>query len=244
MSKQIITEELLLTKSEYEIEEQMVLLRWDGNVSSIFVEGGKVYHRGRNRKNNSRGERIWFRCATCGSDFTVTTNTLFHNSRLTWLQWGILFKEYLNGTTNTYTLAKEMGTTQKSAWAALNKFMDCVRTHKIIKSTTIQDLFMWGFEYKNPTSFYIPPLTSEKMSEDIKEATGRVTRIRKLNGYVPKKKVEAEKPKKTPVAVKRNPKEEGVITILKVCLENKLPIPEDFVRIYNEYIKKISVNSL
>jgi transposase-like protein len=82
-----------------------------------FREGEYCAHCGHAKINRFKdGKR--FRCAKCKKDFTVITNTVFGNSKVSLQKWFIAI--YLLTTAkkgvSSIQLAKQVGVTQKTAW--------------------------------------------------------------------------------------------------------------------------------
>jgi len=91
-----------------------------------FKDGEYCAHCGHGKINRFKdGKRL--RCAKCKKDFTIKTNTVFGESKLSLQKWFIAI--YLLSTSNkgisSIQLAKQIGVTQKTAW-----FMD----HRIRKA--------------------------------------------------------------------------------------------------------------
>lgn len=101
-------------------------------------EAARAYLEGRLWPNGPRcpvcglGERIttrkggFYRCNQCKEDFTVRTGTIFERSHVPLHKW--VYAMYLLVTArkgiSSMQLAKEIGTTQKSAWFVLHRLRE------------------------------------------------------------------------------------------------------------------------
>lgn len=92
--------------------------RWKGNVISPFDPTSKVY-KCKSRKN-------WYKCKNTNKYFTVKTGTIFRNSNLSLQKWFLalyLLSTYKKGISSCQ-LAKEIKTTQPTAWFVLHRLRD------------------------------------------------------------------------------------------------------------------------
>ncbi len=87
--------------------------RWGGLVSSPFSPTSRVY--------KCAGHR--YKCRETGKYFTARTNTIFHNSKIPLLKWfhAIWLMQHRPQGMTSVALAKELGTTQKTAWLILRR---------------------------------------------------------------------------------------------------------------------------
>lgn len=95
-------------------------IRWNGEVACPHCGGLKVY-------TTTRG----YRCGEkeCRKDFTVTTGTIFHNSKISLRIW---FAAIYLATTHkkgisSVQLALDLGITQKSAWHVLHRIREMLK---------------------------------------------------------------------------------------------------------------------
>ena len=91
-------------------------LRWKGKVISPFDPKSKVYK----CKNNR------YKCKNTNKYFTVKTGTIFRNSNLSLQKWFLalyILSNYKRGFSSCQ-LAKEIKTTQKTAWFVLHRLRD------------------------------------------------------------------------------------------------------------------------
>ncbi len=68
-----------------------------------------------------------FRCKACWKDFSVTSGTLLHRSKIPLNQWAIAFYLYstnLKGV-SSLKLRRDLGITQKSAWYMGHRIREC-----------------------------------------------------------------------------------------------------------------------
>lgn len=92
-------------------------LRWNGNVVSPFSEHSKVYKCSGNR----------YKCKLTGCYFNVKTGTLFDSSNIKLQKWFLaifLITSHKKGISSVQ-LAKDVGTTQKTAWFMLQRIRNC-----------------------------------------------------------------------------------------------------------------------
>ena len=90
--------------------------RWKGKVISPFDPKSKVYK----CKNNR------YKCKNTGKYFTVKTGTIFRNSNISLQKWFLalyILSNYKRGFSSCQ-LAKEIKTTQKTAWFILHRLRD------------------------------------------------------------------------------------------------------------------------
>ncbi|MEG0287368.1 MAG: IS1595 family transposase [Victivallaceae bacterium] len=87
--------------------------------ASRFCNGEYCAHCGHTSIYRMKGGR--FRCAKCKQDFTIKTNTIFGESKLTLRKWFVAIYLLTISTKgiSSIQLAKHVGVTQKTAW-----FMD------------------------------------------------------------------------------------------------------------------------
>lgn len=92
-------------------------LRWNGNVVSPFDETSKVYKCAGNK----------YKCKNTGKYFNVRTATLFDNTKIelqTWFLAIYLITGHKKGI-SSMQLAKDLNTTQKTAWFMLHRIRAC-----------------------------------------------------------------------------------------------------------------------
>ena len=105
---------LQLTKmfpNEEAAEQWFVQQRWSHGVTCVRCESKNIQER-KTRKPQP------YRCRDCRKDFSVKTDTLMHNSKLTLQQWAFAMYQMstsLNGT-SSMKLHRDLEITQKSAW--------------------------------------------------------------------------------------------------------------------------------
>lgn len=102
-----------LFPSEDACMEYLAETRWGGIVTSPFIANSKVY--------KCAGHR--YKCKQTGKYFTARTNTIFHNSKIPLQKWfqAIWLMQHLPQGMTSVALAKELGTTQKTAWFILRR---------------------------------------------------------------------------------------------------------------------------
>ncbi len=88
-------------------------LRWNGDIISPFDETSKVYK----CKNNR------YKCKNTGKYFNVKTRTVFEDTKIPLQKWFMalyVFSSHKKGV-SSHQLAKDIGTTQKTAWFLLHR---------------------------------------------------------------------------------------------------------------------------
>ena len=88
-------------------------VRWNGIVRSPFSNDSKVYHCAGNK----------FKCRDTGKYFTVTTGTIFHNSKIPLQKWFIALwlVQYAGKPITSVELGRLLDITQKTAWFILRR---------------------------------------------------------------------------------------------------------------------------
>lgn len=118
-------------------------LIWDGVPVSPFDKTSKVY-----KCKNGR-----YKCKNTGNYFTVTTGTIFENTKLELIVWfEVIF--YMNaqrrGISSTL-LARHLGITQKTAWFMLQKIRSAMQfeNENKLSGTVEVDEYYAGGSWKN-----------------------------------------------------------------------------------------------
>jgi hypothetical protein len=103
--------------TQKECIEHLETLRWNGNAVSPFDATSKVY-------KCSNG---YYQCKNTSKYFNVITNTLFHGTRIPLPKWflAIYILETAGYHFSSVELAKQIGTTQKSAWYMIQRIKNC-----------------------------------------------------------------------------------------------------------------------
>lgn len=120
--------------------EHLEWIRWNGNVTSPFQEGSKVYKCPNNR----------YKCSATNKYFNVRTNTIFEGTKISLQHWFLAI--YLFTTSNkgisSYTLAAELDITQKTAWFLLSRIRYAMEHETFIKEmegvVEIDETFVGG----------------------------------------------------------------------------------------------------
>ncbi|MCE8164137.1 MAG: IS1595 family transposase [Candidatus Moeniiplasma glomeromycotorum] len=114
--------------------------RWKGKVISPFNPKSKVYK----CKNNR------YKCKNTGKYFTAKTGTIFRNSNISLQKWFLslyILSNYKRGFSSCQ-LAKEIKTTQKTAWFVLHRLRDIFDLPKfktmLENSVEIDETFIGG----------------------------------------------------------------------------------------------------
>lgn len=112
-----ILELLQVFNNEQVCIEHLEAVRWGDNVVSPFDISSKVY--------KCKGNK--YRCKNTGKYFNVRTNTLFDNTKIELKKWFLaiwLITCHKKGISSCQ-LAKDIGTTQKTAWFMLQRIRKC-----------------------------------------------------------------------------------------------------------------------
>jgi len=97
--------------------EHLETIRWGGNIISPFDASSKVY--------KCKGNK--YKCKNTGKYFNVKTNTLFDNTKIPLQKWFLaiwIATSHKKGISSCQ-LAKDIGTTQKTAWFMLQRIRKC-----------------------------------------------------------------------------------------------------------------------
>ncbi len=97
--------------------DHLEVLRWNGNVVSPFDSYSKVYKCANNK----------YKCKETGKYFNVKTATLFDNTKIGLQKWFLaiwLVTSHKKGI-SSLQLAKDINTTQKTAWFMLQRIRNC-----------------------------------------------------------------------------------------------------------------------
>lgn len=133
------------------------LQRWGGSVSCVHCGNAKVY-------KTNRG----YKCAekTCGKKFSVTTGTVFENTKIKLRYWfaGIYLATAHKKGVSSHQLARDLGVTQKTAWFMLHRIreMFAVKNPTVLSGTIQADETFVGGKNKN-----------RHASKKVKESQGR-----------------------------------------------------------------------
>ena len=91
-----------------------------------------------------------FRCADCRRDFTIKTNTIFGESKIPLQKWFIAI--YLLSTSkkgiSSVQLAKQVGTTQKTAWFMDHRIREAMKQNKgqLFGTVEVDETYIGGKE--------------------------------------------------------------------------------------------------
>jgi transposase-like protein len=90
--------------------EYLVKVLWNGKP--------RCHQCGNNKKNYKYNTRPVYKCSNCGTQFRVTTGTIFESSKIPLSDWFLAIKLIAcsKKSISSHQLAKELGITQKSAW--------------------------------------------------------------------------------------------------------------------------------
>lgn len=109
-----LTQLLAAFPTEQSVIDHLEMIRWNGNVVSPFDSNSKVY--------KCKGNK--YRCLNTKRYFNVRTKSIFENSKVplqTWLMAIYLFTAASKRGISSYSMADQLGITQKSAWFLLSR---------------------------------------------------------------------------------------------------------------------------
>lgn len=103
---------LQLFTDETKANEWFVARRWPDGIRCAYCESERISNRKSKRKTPQ------YHCKDCGKNFTVKTNTIMHDSKLSLCDWGLAF--YLHVTNlkgvSSMKLHRDLEIRQPSAW--------------------------------------------------------------------------------------------------------------------------------
>jgi transposase-like protein len=101
-------------KTEQECINYFVKMRWEGEVKCPHCTHDKVY---------SFADKKRFKCKKCSQIFSYKTGTIFENTKVSMRKWFLAI--YIHAShkkgISSHQLAKDVGTTQKTAWFMLQR---------------------------------------------------------------------------------------------------------------------------
>lgn len=153
-------------------------LRWDGDVVSPFDNTSKVYKRANNR----------YKCKNTDKYFNVKTNTLFDNTKVPLQKWFLaiyLVTSHKKGI-SSLQLAKDINTTQKTAWFMLQRIRNCfdIKNDNNLDNTVEVDETYVGGKNKNRHSDKKVKNSQGRSSKDKTPVLGILERKGKVNANV------------------------------------------------------------
>ena len=98
--------------TEDKANEWFVERRWPDGIRCAYCESERVSKRKTSRKTPQ------YHCKDCGKNFTVKTNTIMHDSKLTLRDWGLAFYLYVTNLkgVSSMKLHRDLEIRQSSAW--------------------------------------------------------------------------------------------------------------------------------
>jgi transposase-like protein len=152
-------------------------LRWNGYVVSPFDPTSKVY-----KYKNGK-----YRCRNTGKYFNVKTNTLFDNTKIELQKWFLaiwLVTSHKKGI-SSYQLAKDLNTTQKTAWFMLQRIRKCfgIENDNDLNNDVEVDETYVGGKNRNRRSDKKVEKSQGRSAKDKTPVVGMVEREGKLNAY-------------------------------------------------------------
>ncbi len=118
-------------------------LIWDGIPVSPYDKTSKVY----------KCRDGWYKCKNTGKEFNILTGSLFQGTKIELPIWfEIIFRLNSNRRgLNSYTISREYGITQTTAWYMLQKIRNAMgfENHQELKGTVEGDEYTEGGSHKN-----------------------------------------------------------------------------------------------
>lgn len=97
---------------EAKAEQWFVTRRWPDGIRCAYCESERVSNRKTRRKTPQ------YHCKDCGKNFTVKTNTIMHDSKLSLSEWALAFYLYVTNLkgVSSMKLHRDLDIKQSSAW--------------------------------------------------------------------------------------------------------------------------------
>lgn len=174
-----------------------------------------------------------YRCANTQMTFRVTTNSVFHVSKLKYQKIFTIIREYYNGDTNTCKLAKLIHVTEKTAWTILYriKYVSQDMTNEDKRDIISFTRKLLAFE---KIKHIIVPSETETKKRTIKlkpkYKSDRRDKVDRQMSLRTREQAEAEY-KQTRIEELRN----GILLMLQ---SEMVEIPVEFIQEYNELLSK------
>ena len=117
---------------EESCRKYLELQRWDNKPVCPFCGSGSYYVIDKGRR---------YKCSNnvCNMKYSVTTNTVFHNSKISLNKW--LNAVYVVGShkkgISSYQLAKDIGCTQRTAWFMIHRIREAMRVKQPVMLDTM-----------------------------------------------------------------------------------------------------------
>ena len=152
-------------------------LRWNGLVISPFDSTSKVY-----KYKNGK-----YRCKNTGKYFNVKTGTLFDNTKIELQKWFLaiwLVTSHKKGI-SSHQLARDLKTTQKTAWFMLQRIRKCFdieNNNNLDNNVEVDETYIGG-KNKNRHPEKKVKNSQGRSSKDKTPVVGMVERGGKLNAY-------------------------------------------------------------
>ena len=130
--------------NEESAETWFIDRRWPNGVRCAYCDSDRVTNRKSRRKIRQ------FHCGTCKANFTVKTQSIMHDSKLSLGKWALAFYLYstnLKGV-SSMKLHRDLGITQKSAWHLAHRIRETWnnQTAKMAGPVEADECYMGGKE--------------------------------------------------------------------------------------------------
>lgn len=127
-------------------EAWFVERRWPDGIQCVCCDSKRI----KTRRPSARRKTPVYHCNDCKKDFTVKTNTIMHDSRLSLSKWALafyLFSTNLKGV-SSMKLHRDLGITQKSAWHLAHRIRETWddATDKFASEVEVDETYVGGKE--------------------------------------------------------------------------------------------------
>lgn len=218
---------ILQSPNDFETELQNVFrfLRWGDFITSPYDINSIIYQR------NIEGKDV-FRCRNTQNNFTITTKTIFQNSKLSLLNiFQIIREVFYNKDVKIKSIIEIVGRNMQTCWKVLYKIRYVIKDNKIEENSDIISFFKKILSYEFEDNILIPSVKIEtkkiKNKENMKE--DNLSNIEKINI---RSREEFEKSIS-------NLRIEEIRRGLIYFLNNNIEISIEFIKEYNELLKKL-----
>lgn len=159
-------------KTEQDCINYFVKVRWNGEVKCPFCFHNKVY---------SFQDKKRFKCKSCSQIFSYKTGTIFENTKIPMRKWflAIYIQASHKKGISSHQLAKDLGTTQKTAWFMLQRIRHIMASNNNpFGGTTEIDEAYFGGKEENKHKHKKHTTTKQVVLGMVNRETGEVKAIK------------------------------------------------------------------
>ena len=140
-----LTAAVLHFSDEDRAEAWFVERRWPGGIRCLRCESGDIKPRAR-----KPGRTPIYHCAACRFDFSVKTDTIMHDSKLSLGKWALAFYLYFTNLkgVSSMKLHRDLDITQKSAWHMAHRIRETwnKETTRFMGPVEVDETYIGGKE--------------------------------------------------------------------------------------------------